>query len=310
MAKDDNAHVSIEPNATRIIYASRAFTLMTNRAKVWFIDKYRNPIWKVGGAIALVLLGVLGSFFLTSVKEKRARALLIDLDTSKELTDFLEPVGARTRILVDGKEEQGLALSVYVVQYLGDEPLRVADFEGAIIGAVPAGRKIIAVQKSSNSNAPYRYEKGKFATATGESLSFQASKKNDTICEIQPLLMNPGEWFRLEIYTADQIAQGTPSPDPTADLKFITHGDVTWSCHIADVKCPADRYFDMGSGNAWDVGGRFGIINSHWMVRLVFRGGCSHEHFALGGAGKASGFYSSQGWRYIEGSGPRGNHCL
>lgn len=57
-----------------------------NKLNSWFIQKYKNPVWKIVGAISLVVIGVLGSYLLTPIREKRKRALLIDFDTSKELT--------------------------------------------------------------------------------------------------------------------------------------------------------------------------------------------------------------------------------
>ena len=113
--------------------------------------KLRDPAWQFVGVV-IMTIALIGPIVLSVRKsssqyELEASRLGIYLDTHNVLTDFLEPVGTRTRVLVDGKEEEDLKQFVYLLEYRGDHPLRLSDFGFPLHGRIPANRKIIAVQK-------------------------------------------------------------------------------------------------------------------------------------------------------------------
>jgi hypothetical protein len=57
--------------------------------------------------------------------------------------------------------------------------------------------------------------------------------------------MNPGEWLGIEIYTAaaDETSPKAPA-DPVEKYKVLS-SEVTWSCHVAGVECPAHYDLDI-----------------------------------------------------------------
>ncbi len=63
------------------------------------------------------------------------------------------------QIFVDGKEERGLRLFIFRLEYKGGQPVRPTDFETPIVGRIPSNRKIVGVQKSPNRKGPTRYNK-------------------------------------------------------------------------------------------------------------------------------------------------------
>jgi hypothetical protein len=161
-------------------------------------------------------------------------------DTAKDLTDIPEPVGNRLKIFVDGKEERYLRLFIFRLEYKGNQPMRPDDFETSIVGRVPNNRKILAVQKSPNLEGPFRYNR-KTETTERDShppIAFETNVVDAHSFEIKPLLMNPGEWFGVEIYTSsNDPANYTPPRDSTEKYKEIS-SEISWSCHVASVECP------------------------------------------------------------------------
>ncbi|HEU4712543.1 MAG TPA: hypothetical protein VFS76_13305 [Pyrinomonadaceae bacterium] len=62
-------------------------------------------------------------------------------------------------MLIDGKEEKGLRLYIFRLEYKGQEPMRPSDFEIPLRGQIPNGRKLLGVQKSSTLEGPLRFDR-------------------------------------------------------------------------------------------------------------------------------------------------------
>ncbi len=206
-------------------------------------NKLRDPIWQpVGVFVAfttLVATLLLSNLFLHPHPYLPNR-LMFTSDTAKDLTDFPEPVSRRLQIFVDGKEERGLRLFIFRLEYKGDQPLRPNDFETPIIGRIPNNRKIVGVQKSPNLEGPTRYnrETETLIHDTHPPINFDVNVLDAHSFEIKPLLMNPGEWLGVELYTSTTETDSYTAPKDSTEKYKELSAEVTWSCHMANVECP------------------------------------------------------------------------
>jgi hypothetical protein len=217
--------------------------------------KLRDPIWQAIGAL-LALVGLFVPFFIGSstnnspnpLSSPDSKEVMIYSTTSKSLINFPETLSARTRLFIDGKEEQDVKLYIYFIEYKGVNPLRKGDFEVPIRGSVPQDRKIITVQKSLDPTGPLKLDKesGSIREERAAPIDFDVSLKDQHNFEIKPMLMNPGEWFKVEIYTSARLPDTKAAKSPvtmnTPDKKVSSQNlssEITWSCRIADIKCPA-----------------------------------------------------------------------
>lgn len=156
----------------------------------------RDPAWasiRVFVAILTLFSSVFVVwYFRTPAPESSMKAnnLRIYLTNSKALTDVPKTVAARTRVLIDDKEEKDVRFFEYIVDYQGDHPLLKADFEAPIRGRVPENRKIIAVQKSEGSDSiwvPQRIDKkGQRKSTEGAQIAFEIQVTDQRSFEIRP----------------------------------------------------------------------------------------------------------------------------
>ena len=165
---------------------------------------------------------------------------MISSQTSQELTDVPTPVNKRMQVLIDGKEEKGLRLFIFRLEYKGQEPMRPNDFEIPLRGHIPDGRKLLGVQRSSTLEGPYNFDRDSEKMVRDEhaALHFEVNAIDDHNFEIKPLLMNPGEWTGVEIYTAAADPSSYSAPRDTTEKYKELSSEVTWNCHIANVECP------------------------------------------------------------------------
>jgi hypothetical protein len=216
--------------------------MKTNLAKR-FKNALRNPIWTPIGVFvaftSLIATILLSNWFLRPAPAFRNR-LMFSSETAKDLSDIAEPVSNRLKILIDGKEERDLRLFIFRVEYKGDQPLRPSDFASPIIGRIPANRKILAVQKSPNLEGPLRYDRQSESMErdTQPPVNFEANIVDAHSFDIKPLLMNPGEWLGLEIYTSTAEPGNYVAPKDSTEKYKELSSEVSWSCHIANIECP------------------------------------------------------------------------
>lgn len=216
----------------------------------WIKGKLRDPIWQAIGAI-LALIAILIPLILASILSSptpnRSKRIIINSQTSKDLADFSGPVGKQLRILIEGKEARDPRLFVFLVEYRGQEPIRSTDFETPIRGRISGTRRLINVQKAGNLEGPLRFdkEKGTLAREKGPPINFEVEVLDEHTFQIKPVLMNPGEWLGIEIYTAavDETSPTTPL-EPLERYKVL-NSEISWSCHVADVQCPAGYDLDV-----------------------------------------------------------------
>ena len=243
--------------------------------------KLRDPIWQAVGAF-IGFVAILASFVIAYITAPPQRfglnRLMISNQTSKELTDFAEPVSKRMRFLIDDKEERELRLFIFMIEYKGDQPVRSSDFAIPIRGTIPSARKLIAVQKSTNLEGPLRLDKetGRIHHDEKPAINFEVNLLDQQTFEIKPLLMNPGEWFGLEIYTAAQAPDEptvgrAPQQDATEKYKTL-YSELSWSCHVAGVECPGsvdlNRDLDFIGGDApWFL--QVNISHEGWSVYFI-----------------------------------------
>jgi hypothetical protein len=216
----------------------------------------RDPAW-ASLRVLVAIVAIVSSFVIyrlsTSKPENpgNSNRVIIYSATNKNLTDFPSTVAARTRILIDGKDEKDVEFYEYVFDYQGDRPVRTSDFDVPIRGSVPADRKILAIQQSQGASSalstPTRVDKdGYLQPAREPQIPCEIQTTDQRTFEIKPLLMNPNDWFRVEIYTAAVTtdAKAPKSPGATDEKHIPTiepNAEITWSCRIAGVQCPADR---------------------------------------------------------------------
>jgi ABC-type sugar transport system permease subunit len=176
-------------------------------------------------------------------KDSQPRQLVIEQVDHKKLTDFPNSVAGRTRILIDGKEEKDVDLFVFTFDYDSDQPARISDFALSITAKVPQNRKIIAAQNSLLSGIlarPYRLDKTGNVSLTDQSpILVDIHLKDDHTAEITPLLLNPNDWFRVELYTSSyRIDDKSPqSQSSNNELSQTANEKIEWSCRIAGVQC-------------------------------------------------------------------------
>jgi hypothetical protein len=240
----------------------RDLSLMNRRKlTIGLKKKLRDPIWQsIGVFLTLIALitPLIIARFLSSPAPQSSNRILFSSETSRFLTENVsEPVTKRMRFLIDGKEEQDLRLFIFTIDYRGKDPIRSADFETPIRGHVPIHRKIIGVQKSSNLEGPYRFDRetGEFGREKRPPISFEVEILDEQTFQIKPVLMNPGEWLGVEIYTAAaKDTSPAPPTDPVEKYKVLS-SEVRWDCHVAGVQCPGtvDLNVDLGDPLGEDV---------------------------------------------------------
>lgn len=206
-------------------------------------DQLRDPIWQAIGVFVafttLIATLILSNLFFRP-RASLPNRLMFSSDTAKDLTDFPEPVRKRVQVFVDGKEERGLRLFIVRVEYRGDVPIRPSDFETPIIGRIPDNRKVVAVQKSPALEGPLRYDREKETIEHDPhpAVSFEVGVLDPHTFQIKPLLMNPGEWMGVEIYTSAADPNTYVSPKDSTEKYAELSSEIDWSCHVANVECP------------------------------------------------------------------------
>jgi hypothetical protein len=240
--------------------------------------KLRDPIWQFFGVL-LALITLLSSLIIAYLVFPTGRStpsrVMIATETAKDLTDFPEPVSKRMRFLIDDKEERDLRLFIYRIEYKGDQPIRSWDFEKPMRGTIPTTRKLVAVQTSPNLEGPLRVDRetGRAERDTKPPINFEVSIIDPQTFEIKPVLMNPGEWFGIEIYTSAQDSDNSKLPAPTppdqAEKTRRLHSEISWSCHVAGVQCPGQ----------WDFGLDFEFLGTDapWFLQISV----DHEGWAV-----------------------------
>lgn len=170
--------------------------------------------------------------------EPKANILRIYSPTgNKSLTDFPNSVAARTRILIDGKDEEDVRYLVYIFLYDGERPIRTTDFEVPFRGVLPGNRKIIGVQQSLETGL------GIYKFGTNQ-ITCEIQQIDQRSFEIKPLLMNPGDWFKVEVYSS-ALPQNDAGKSGAGQKTVVdqnvgsetTMPDVSWSCRVAGVRC-------------------------------------------------------------------------
>ncbi len=221
--------------------------------------KLRDPIWQFIGVILAfisLLIPLIIASLLSSPTQQIQNRIIISTETAKELTNFPEPVSKRMRIVIDGKEERDLRLFIFRIEYKGKDPLRSADFEIPIRGRIPSNRKLVGAQKALNLEGPYRLDKetGHLEREKKPAISFEVEILDTHSFQIKPVLMNPGEWLGIEIYTAAADSSDSAAPADSAERTVSLYSEIEWSCHVAGVECPGtlDLDFDyFGLNTPW-----------------------------------------------------------
>lgn len=149
-----------------------------------------------------------------------------------------------------------------------NSPIKKEDFAEPLTGTIVNNRKIIGVQRSHQSltylNAPdgtsaRAWQIGNVITAAlseftldpvfrRDSIRFESRIKDLVSVELQTSLINPDDWFAIDIYTADDSRNNLrhPATDPSDSQTASTPSsnytwatfEVTWTCRIAGVHCP------------------------------------------------------------------------
>lgn len=202
--------------------------------------------WVGVGVLATVALALIG-FYLTKEKPRFQNRLTFSTETSKKVIDFPESVGGRTQILIDGKEERDLRLFVFVIQYRGEVPLVTDHFAEPIRATLPGTRKILVVQSASNIDRPRILDKEsrQLVDSPTPANRFAVRRIDEQHFEIEPLLMNPDEWFAVEVYTAAKNSSSAAAQTLTSLEQYKElQSEVTWECHLVGASCPGPPMLD------------------------------------------------------------------
>jgi len=254
----------------------------------------RDPAWASIRAIIAFLALIASPFVLwyfggqTPKPTTTSNKLLIYSHTTKNLTDLPAALAGKTRILVDGKDEKDVRLYEYFFEFQGDRPIRSADFETSIRGVVPAGRKILAVQQSRGSSRPLSRlgENGHFETKAEPAIDCDVRRIDESSFQVMPLLVNPNDWFKVEIYTATAAATDAKTANFVENKRPDSDPEITWSCRIAGVQCQPTQEYEIvfahlpsGSSDPLDAS-----ISSYegWSVYFLVLGTISNLTLMLG----------------------------
>lgn len=259
----------------------------------------RDSIWQfVGVVIGILSVAVpllLG--YLRAPEPPEMGELMIYSTARKSFTNLADTLHKPARILIDGKEEKDVRLFVYFIQYKGAAHLPPAAFAEPIQGSVPADRKIIAVQSSPDTTGPFRVLGDGNVMQEEEStpVKFEHQIIDQQSFRIAPLLMNPDNWFKVEVYTASNVpavgeakkeAKATrflsPSPTPAAAPQPAAApeklgSEVKWTCRVAGVRCPARFELKLGSSRLstapWPT--EFQIRYQGWAIYFIVVFACA-----------------------------------
>lgn len=168
---------------------------------------------------------------------------------SRELEEVVEPVSRRMQILVDGKEEKGIRLFTFQIEFKSEKPLRPEDFDGPIKAHIPDNRKLLGVQKTENAKRPFRLDKTteKLVRDERQPVEFELSIVDQHNFQIKPILMNPGEWLSIDVYTAAMDPSNYAPLSDELERYKEREGEIKWTCHIASVECPGHFDFERDS---------------------------------------------------------------
>jgi hypothetical protein len=209
----------------------------------------------IGSSIALIAGIVIPTvFFLLRDKpeDRQPKQLSIQLKNYKKLTDFPNTVAGRTKILIDGKEQKDVELVVYSFYYVGDGPVRPIDFEQPIRVTVAPNKRIIAAQRSLDDvlSKPYRIdENDQLKSPDQPQINVDVTVLEDyKAAEIRPVLLNPEDWFVVEIYTASYISTDKISEPEATGSKKEGVAALDWSCRVAGVRCGSEHITALAEG--------------------------------------------------------------
>lgn len=251
---------------------------MNRRTLIGLKKKLRDPIWQsIGVLIAFIglLTPLIVSRFFWSAPEASSNRIVINEQTSKFLTDLSGPGGKEIRYYVGDKEERDLRLFVFTIDYKGVGPVRPGDFYTPLRAHLATSRKIIGVQASSKPDPPMRFDrdKGNLEQETRPPTSFEIETLDSHNFQIKPLLMNPREWFAIEIYTAAANPDSPAPPKDPVERYRLLSSEITWDCHVAGAQCPGelDLKVDYGDPLKEDVPLMLQVSIRHegWGVYLI-----------------------------------------
>lgn len=218
----------------------------------WLKDRVRDPSWEfigvIVGIIIYLLPGIISLFAGDAATGLTDSSKLMIYPTTRQVfLNFPESLGLRTQLFINEHEEHDVRLYTYFVEYRGQGPLRKEAFEKPIVGEVSPDRKLIVVKPAVDTTGPVRLakESGNIEEANEALLTRVKIKRlSEEKFEIEPAMMNPGEWFKIEIYTAARVAANQKSktstnanPEHKATPKTAPT-EITWSCHVEGVRCP------------------------------------------------------------------------
>jgi len=260
----------------------------------WITKKLKSPAWQ-GVGVFVTSIGIAAPFVIGylinrwTTKPLQSR-LIIDQTITKDLIDFPTSVSSRTQLLVDGKQQKELRLFVVLVQYKGDRPMLAGDVVEPLTGVIDPSRKLLVVQKASEDERPRYFdpETNHFEKVKTTPIKFEVQILDDRHFEVTPKLMNPDEWFGIEIYTA---TNETPSTNVSGTHQTVDlWSELTFECHIAGVQCPANDFSALEAFErpwflqvyvihaGWTVYGLlfFMILNLVLLSSLARRSGLGH----------------------------------
>lgn len=205
----------------------------------WALSK-SGTFWTAVAAITGVVVLVLqyrGS--VDHLPPSKAR-LIYSRETALDINATPGAIPSQAKIVVNGKEERGLRLFVVWFQYRGTKPLLANDFALPLQAEIPSDRKILDLHEAPDSaKGPQKFTKGGLVQI-GRRIKCFPTKIDDNHFSITPTLMNPDEWFAVEIYTASapSATKGNELEKNSSEL----NNEVSWECHVAGVECPEYSY--------------------------------------------------------------------
>ena len=151
------------------------------------MDLLRDPIWQFIGAV-LAVLGIAATFYIAS-RQKGRKELSAGFLIKKHLIQISDEVSDRISVSFNGKPVQNLKIYSYGVKNSGSLEIRTEDFERPLQLELSDGVRMLEVR--SDRQHP-------------KELSPRIAVNGQTV-EVTPLLLNPGDFFVIDI-----LATGEP----------------------------------------------------------------------------------------------------
>ncbi len=153
------------------------------------LELFRDPAWQFAGII-LAAIAVAVSFWIYWLQRK-TKELAFGVISTRRLLTVADEVSSQIKVEFDGREIKDLHLTIYGLKNSGGLAVPASDFARALSLQFASGQ-VISAQISSQ--VPHNLGAKLVVT--------------DTIVQIEPLLLNPGDQFLIQVLSSPGLPTG------------------------------------------------------------------------------------------------------